>query len=159
MTTKMIMGRLCEYLVKVIVENKSGWEVDNINDEKKNHPRTDLVVRNQKNGEQYEISVKAKQGKEWPAVKGVAKSHEYIIFVSLTPDADPEFFVLTNLQWSALLKSLLPTRKPGGEVIDGAIVWRWKNDGKNKCFRGTAIRKYEIEEYQDKWEVLPGIKA
>ena len=159
MTEKMNLGRLCEYLVKVIVEAKSGWDVGNINDEKKNHPRTDLVVRNRETGEQYEISVKAKQGTKWPAVKGIAKSNEYIVFASLSPDADPEFFVLTNRQWGALLKRLLPTREAGGKIIDGAIVWRWTDDGKNKSFKGTAISKEEIAKYQDNWAVLPGMEG
>lgn len=158
MTEKMNLGRLCEYLVKVIVEAKSGWDVGNINDEKKNHPRTDLVVRNRETGEQYEISVKSKQGKKWPAVKGIAKSNEYIVFASLTRDADPEFFVLNNRQWGALAKRLLPTREAGGEIIDGAIVWRWTTeDGKNRSFKGTAISKEEIVKYQDNWSVLPGM--
>jgi hypothetical protein len=158
LTEKMNLGRLCEYLVKVIVEAKSGWDVCNINDKKKNHLRTDLVVHNRETGEQYEISVKAKQGATWPAVKGIAKSNEYIVFASLAPDADPEFFVLTNRQWGALLRRLLPTREAGGEIIDGAIVWRWIVDGKNKSFKGTAISKEEIAKYQDKWAVLPGIE-
>ena len=62
MTEKMNLGRLCEYLVKVIIEAKSGWDVTNINDKRRNHPRTDLLVRNRETGEKYEISVKAKQG-------------------------------------------------------------------------------------------------
>jgi hypothetical protein len=156
MTEKMNLGRLCEYLVKVIVEAKSGWEVSNINDKRKNHPRTDLVVRNREIGEQYEISVKAKQGAKWPKVKGIAKSNEYIVFASLTSDADPEFFILTNQQWGALLKRLLPTREAGGEIIDGAIAWHWTEDGKKKSFKGTAISREEIAKYQDKWAVLPG---
>lgn len=157
MTDKMNLGRLCEYMVKVIVEAKSGWVVKNINDQRKNHPRTDLLVQNPETDEHYEISVKSKQGAKWPAVKGIAKSNEYIVFASLTPDADPEFFVLTNRQWGTLLKKLLPTREAGGEIIDGAIVWRWTEDGKKKSFKGTAISKEEIAKYQDKWVVLPGM--
>lgn len=156
---KINLGRLCEYLVKVVVESKSGWSVKNINDEKRNHPRTDLIVRNQQTGEQYEISVKAKQGKKWPAVKGIANSNEYIIFVSLTPNSDPEFFILTNRQWGGLLKRLLPTRDPGAEIIGGSIQWSWIEDGKKKSFKGTAISREEISKYRDRWTVLPGIEA
>lgn len=158
LTTKMNLGRLCEYLVKVIVEAKSGWDVENINDARKNHPRTDLIVRNRETGEEYEISVKAKQGKAWPSVKGIAKSNEYIVFASLTHDADPEFFLLNNRQWGALLKKLLPTREAGGEIINGAIVWRWVKDGKNKSFKGTAISREEIVRYKGNWAALPGIE-
>jgi len=159
MTDKVNLGRLCEYLVKVIVEAKSGWVVENINDQNKNHPRTDLVVHNPYTGKKYEISVKAKQGKAWPRVKGIAKSNEYIVFASLSPDADPEFFVLNNRQWSAFLKRILPTRESGAEIVSGSIEWNWEKDGKKKRFRGTAIKKEELSKFRDNWSVIPGIES
>lgn len=157
MTNKMNLGRLCEYLVKVIVEAKSGWSVQNINDQKKNHPRTDLLVRNEKTGEEYEISVKAKQGASWPRVKGIAKSNEYIVFASLSSDNDPEFFILNNRQWSTFLKKILPTRSDGAEIIGGSIEWHWQAGGKEKSFKGTAIKREELMKYKDNWSVLPGV--
>lgn len=154
----MKLGRLCEYLVKVIVEAKSGWDVKNINDQRKNHPRTDLIVHNPETGEEYEISVKSKQGSSWPSVKGIAKSNEYIVFCNLSPDADPEFFILNSRQWTAFLRNILPTRDGGGEIINGSIEWHWEDEGKKKHFKGTAIKKDEIIKYQNKWSVLPGIE-
>ena len=157
MTDKMNLGRLCEYLVKVIVETKSGWYVENINDKDKNHPRTDLLVQNSETNEKYEISVKSKRGNVWPSVKGIDRSNEYIVFASLTHDADPEFFILTNRQWQGLLRRLLPTRYLGGEIIDGAIVWNWEVNGKRKSRKGSAISREELNKYINNWGVLPGV--
>lgn len=159
MTDKMNIGRLCEYLVKVIVEAKTGYSVDNINDEKKNHPCTDLMVRNKEEGEGYEISVKAKQGASWPSVKGISNSNEYIIFVNLLSDSDPEFFILNNEQWAAFLKEILPTRSDGAEIIGGSIEWHWQEDGRNRSFKGTAIKREELLSYKDNWSALPGVAS
>ena len=157
MTTKMNLGRLCEYLTKVIVETKSGWIVENINDQRKNHPRTDLLVKNPETGQTYEISVKAKQGGSWPRVRGIVTIKEYIVFANLLADSDPEFFILSKGQWSSLLKKILPTRDAGAVIIDGSIEWHWKSGGKNRSFKGTAIKRDELLKYKDKWSTLPGI--
>lgn len=158
MTEKINLGRLCEYLVKVVVEAKTGWIVENINDTQMNHPRTDLLVLNPVTGDKYEISVKAKQGNTWPRVRGIAASNEYIVFCSLSPDSDPEFFVLNNDQWGELLKELIQTRSEGAGIINGSIEWHWEEGGKKKHFKGTAIKRDELLQYKDNWSVLPGIK-
>ncbi|WP_448383527.1 hypothetical protein [Desulfosoma sp.] len=154
---KMKLGRYCEDLVKEIVEKKSGWVVENINDSCQNHPVTDLIVRNPETGKEYEISVKSTQTNVWPRVRGITKSNEYLVFVSVTPEADPEFFVLNNRQWLAFLKKILPTRDPGGKIVEGTIVWVWGTKENKKSFRGTQIKKEELKKYRNKWSTLPGV--
>ena len=159
MTKKIIVGRLCEYLVKVILESKTGYAVENLNDEKINNPTTDLRVTNQSNGEKFEVSVKAKDGPTWPAVRGISSKNQYIVFVDLQTKTDPDFYVLNNRQWIAVLKKLLPNRDAGAEIVNGAIEWNWMKDGNPKKRRGSYLKVDDIASYKDAWKVIPGVEA
>lgn len=158
MTRKMSIGRICEYLVQTIVEYKSGYSVANLNDIKTNHPVTDLIVTDSLDELSYEISVKAKEDSSWPRVKGINKKNQYMVFVDLNTDGDPSFYILSNRQWQNVLKKILPNRKEGGEIINGAIEWNWEVDGKKKKHRGSVLKIEDIERYKDNWSVLPGVE-
>lgn len=157
-TTKKKLGRICEYLVQVTIEAKTGYVVKNLNDDQKNHPVTDLKVMNSSNDDVvYKVSIKAKDGDSWPSVRGVQNKDEYIVFVDVKDDNDPEFYILSQKQWSAVLRKILPHRDPGAEIVNGAIEWNWTDKGQQKKRRGSYLKPEDISRYKDNWSVLPGV--
>jgi hypothetical protein len=68
------------------------------------HKRTDLLV-------EFEfgfvrIQVKAKQGREWPAISGIYTDDDFIILVDFS-GADcvqPDFYILNLSDWKSLLE-------------------------------------------------------
>ena len=158
MTGKMAIGKICEYLVQVIIESKTGFTVKNLNDIKTNHPVTDLLATNPNNDESYEVSVKAKLKDTWPSVKGINKKNQFIVFVDLNTIGDPSFYVLSKRQWINVLKRILPNREEGAEIVDGAIEWNWEVDGKKKKHRGSLLKVEDIERYKNNWSILPSAK-
>ena len=132
----------------------------NLNDDKKNHPTTDLIVTNPSDEGSYEVSVKAKDGRDWPSVRGIRSKNQYIVFVDVECDGDPEFYVLNQKQWGTVLSKRLPhcDQSQNASIVDGAIEWNWESsDGKSKRRRGATLTKEQISSYKDKWSVLPGV--
>lgn len=164
MTDKSLLGRLCEFIVTVIVRDKTGWTIENLNDTQINHPVTDLRVVNPLRGEAYEISVKAKIGsenKDWPKVKGISSSGQYIVFVSVDQDRDPRFYILDSTQWNDVLIKIKKVRDPGSKksIKNGALELRWEDRyGKQVIQRGSRLFESDISEYRDAWSTLPGAR-
>lgn len=156
-TKKMTLGRTCEYLLQVIIEGKTGYTVKNLNDVKKNHPVTDLIVMNSSKDVVYEVSVKTKDSPSWPSVRGVQGKNQYMVFVDVKYDDDPEFYILSQRQWGAVLRKILPYRDSGAEIIEGAIEWNWTEKGQPKKRRGSYLMPEEISRYKGNWSVLPGV--
>lgn len=71
--SKSTFGKVCEDFVGELLAIKTGLAVLNLNEIKMNHPTTDLIVVDSSSGIEYEVSVKAKKGNFWPAVRGVSK--------------------------------------------------------------------------------------
>lgn len=157
MATKSTFGKACEALVQEIIKSKTGFSVDNLNEKKVNHAVTDLVVSSPAGDVRYEVSVKAKDGKEWPCVKGIALESQYIVFVDFYDRTYPNFYVLSYHEWNGVLSSILMSRCSGAEVVNGAIEWNWVKDGKKMKRRGSLLRVEEIAEYEEKWPSLPGV--
>ncbi|RRS08698.1 hypothetical protein EAG18_10915 [Pseudoalteromonas sp. J010] len=152
---KSDFGRVCEDFVGELIKSKTQLEVINLNDRKVNHPKTDLAVINLKSGEEYQVSVKAKKGNVWPAVKGIDNDDHFIIFVDIYRLETPAFYVLSNHQWQSVLKNILPEREGGAEIKDGALEWNWEENGKAKKYRGSQLRVEDISDYVNNWSVLP----
>lgn len=159
MRNKVDFGRMCEDLVAKRIRKISGYVVKNLNDERPNHPITDLKVTKPKTKESYEVSVKAKERKSWPAVKGIQNVNQYIIFVDYLNNESPIFYILNYREWNVVLKKILPTRETGAMIVNGALEWNWIKGGKPKKFRGSMLFPEEIKKYRNQWHKLPGIKA
>ena len=130
----------------------------NLNDDQRNHPVTDLKVMNLSNDDvAYKVSIKAKDSDSWPSVRGVQNKNEYMVFVDVKHDNDPEFYILSQKQWGAVLREILPNRDHGAEIVDGAIEWNWTDKGQQKKRRGSKLYPKEISRYKDNWSVLPGV--
>jgi hypothetical protein len=156
-TEKMALGRICEYLVQVIIEEKTGYSVSNLNDAVKNHPATDLCVIDSSKNVIYEVSIKAKNSPSWPSVRGVKNKNQYMVFVDVNHDKDPVFYILNKIQWESVLRTILPKRDAGAEIVDGTIEWNWTDKGQEKKHRGSYIKPEDISRFKDNWSVLPGI--
>jgi len=156
-TKKMVFGRENEDFVQRIIECKTGYAVNNLNDVIKNHPITDLRVSSENVA--YEVSIKAKNSPTWTSVRGVQSTDQYIVFVDVKHD-DRVFYILNQRQWKDVLIKILPDRSkkyPGAEIIDGAIEWNWIVDNQPKKRRGSYLKPEEISLYKDNWSVLPGV--
>lgn len=158
MKDKGDLGRACEDLVAQHITRKTGFAVTNLNDEKNNHPATDLRITGPNDELTYEVSVKAKKTPVWPAVKGISNKRHYMVFVDVRTDEAPQFYVLSNNDWQNVLKKILGKRDPGAEIIKGALEWNWKSEGKQKKYRGSMLRPTDIKKFKNKWSTLPGIR-
>jgi hypothetical protein len=157
-TTKSAFGKACECLVQEIIKAKTGYAVNNLNDKKNNHPYTDLEVINPKGDVIYEVSVKTKDGREWPSVKGIVRKDQYIVFVDFYGRTYPDFYVLSCRQWNNLLKKILPSRGKGAKIVNGSIEWNnCIKSGKETKRKGSLLRPEEIAIYKDKLSSLPGV--
>ena len=96
MTGKINFGRVCEDFVAEIISLKTKFDVENLNDIKQNHPVTDLKITNSEDGSFFEVSVKAKKSRAWPAVKGISHNSQYIIFVDIYSNPSPDFYILNH---------------------------------------------------------------
>lgn len=150
MTNKINFGRVCEDFVAELISLKTGYTVSNLNDIRNNHPITDLKVTNPNDGSSFEISVKAKKGRVWPAVKGICKDNHFMVFIDIFSGVSPLFYILNNQQWQGVLRKIMPNRDEGAEIIKGALEWNWVVDGKPKKFRGSQLFPEDIFEFRDK---------
>lgn len=155
MATKSTFGKACECLVQEIIQSKTGFSVVNLNEERANHATTDLVVSSSKGDVRYEVSVKAKDGKVWPSVRGIGRKGQYIIFVDFYNRTYPDFYVLSYAQWNGVLRKILPYRDKGAEIVNGAIEWNWMKSGKMTKRRGSLLRPEDVAMFKGKWISLP----
>ncbi len=158
MSNKSQFGRTCEDFVAELIAEKTKCNVSNLNDIKNNHPVTDLHVKCEKKGVDYQVSIKAKKSKVWPSVRGIKEEGQYIVFVDIFKIDAPTFYILDHASWQQVLKDILPQRDAGAEIVDGAVEWNWVEDKKSKKFRGSQLFASDIEHYLNNWSVLPGVK-
>ena len=106
------------------------------------------------------VQVKAKQGREWPASKGVFGSGIVLILVDYQNKADaerPDFYVLTPTDWVAVVTTaLIKTGKvaKGDVKLDEEYVPTWK-DG----FVGMSLRPDNVAAYKEAWEKIAAVVA
>ncbi|MEM0235752.1 hypothetical protein [Thermofilum sp.] len=106
------------------------------------NPKTEKEVR---------IEVKAKQGREWPGVRGIVGSQTLLIFVDFENKRDnerPDLYILDEKDWQDFLKKHVISNPKLDQIIEGYIP-RWK-DG----YIGTSVRPHRIIEHKEKWEKL-----
>jgi len=122
--------------------------------------RTDLLVEAENH--MIRVQVKAKQGKVWPAAKGVHGSDIVLVLVDYHKKGNterPDFYVLTPADWvKVLTAALVETGKvANGDVkLSAEYVPTWK-DG----FVGMSLRAEYVAPFKEAWEkiVAPGSSA
>jgi hypothetical protein len=158
MVNKENLGRFCEELVKNEIIKRTKYDVVNLNDIRNNYPVVDLKVTNFKTDVSYDVSVKAKTGDRWPAVKGIRKENQFIVFVDYSENQKAVFYILNYLEWISTLKQIKSKRTKGSKIIDGALEWNWEKDGVSNKFRGSWLFADDINEFKSCWKTLPGCK-
>lgn len=120
-----------------------------------NHKRTDILVETKTHV--LRISVKAKQGGEWPAVNGPVRTDDFIVFVDflnkeLTDALD--FYILNLEDWNQLVtqetlrlqeKGILLTQKEDGTILSP--------DG----FKGINVKVKYILGHKGQWDKITSI--
>src|SRR5258708_23004639 len=69
-----------------------------------NHKQTDILVETKDH--MLRISVKAKQGNEWPSIVGLCRSDDFLVLVDLRGKSDmdrPDFYILDLDDWKQLI--------------------------------------------------------
>jgi len=113
--------------------------------------RTDILVHDPRTEKEVLVEVKAKQGKEWPGIKGIVSEKRLLVFVDFQnkkPDERPDFYVLNAKDWQDFLKSYVVNRSTFGKLIDGYIPVG--KDG----YKGAGVLPEQITQHSEKWEKL-----
>ena len=116
-----------------------------------NRKSTDILVDYDK-GKMLRIQVKAKQKREWPAIKGISRSSDIMILVDYENRKEmvrPDFYILSFKDWRDLLNtSLVKSGKveAGHVSIDNESVPIW-----NEGFKGIAVRPAQISKHLECW--------
>lgn len=68
------------------------------------HKQTDILVETEDH--MLRISVKTKQGSEWPSISGLHRPEDFLVLVDLRGKADtdrPDFYILNLADWKQLI--------------------------------------------------------
>jgi len=113
--------------------------------------RTDILVYNPKTEKEIAIEVKAKQGKEWPGIKGIIGDQKLLIFVDFENKKNtqrPDFYILDAKDWKDFLKAHVLHHPKFYQLLEGYIP-QWKDK-----YKGTSVRPHQIIQHKEKWEKL-----
>ena len=122
-----------------------------------NHKKTDLIVDTGRKF--HRVSVKAKQGEAWARVTGIWQPTDLLVFVDFAGKnlgELPEFYVLNISAWKAVTTTLMQKDKRARLNSENTLVWS-ASDGKKDGWKGSAVRKREIEKYKDRWPNFGGV--
>ena len=118
-----------------------------------NRKKVDLLL----DGEQAiaRVEVKTKQGRVWPAVKGIAPTDglKFLVLVDLhgkEREENPEFYVISRDEWRPFLEHKLQDRiEKGLVVIDDDNVARHIDN-----FLGVSIKEEEVTRFRNRWDKI-----
>jgi hypothetical protein len=114
-----------------------------------NHKRTDILVETDTT--MLRISVKAKQDKEWPSIKGPVRNDDFLVLVDFeNKDLNDklDFYILDQKAWHEVLRGIEVTKKERiSKIENGTIYW---NDG----FIGANIKLGHVIVYKNRWDII-----
>lgn len=120
-----------------------------------NHKSADLLL-DVKDGGMLRVQVKSKQGKQWPACKGVACGKpEVLVLVDFQKKADdqrPDFYILTGEDWKNVIDEADDIKKGWATIRDGIIVY---TDG----WKGLNVNPKMVQRYKEQKEQWDKISA
>lgn len=99
------------------------------------------------------VQVKAKQGNEWPGVRGVC-GNDILVLVDFQKKRDverPDFYILTATDWAELVKVNINEKDiASGKVsISETNVPTWNNQGP---YVGMSVWASTVAKYRDAWD-------
>jgi hypothetical protein len=83
-----------------------------------NHKRTDILVETETR--MIRVSVKAKQGNEWPSISGPVRDDDFLVFVDFASKAagdNLDFFILSKDDGSEVVKQEVLNQKNKGKEL------------------------------------------
>jgi hypothetical protein len=105
------------------------------------------------------VEVKAKQGRDWPNLKGICGKDVFLVLVDYCGrDAiqRPRFFVLSVKDWTDIIQKARnsylikhPDRKI--EIEDNCLVLLDEKNANGKPYRGHSVILSEVESHEDAW--------
>jgi len=114
--------------------------------------RTDILVYNPENGKMIRVEVKAKQGKEWPGIKGINDNVSLLVFVDFENKKDderPDFYIMNAEDWKDFIqKYVIIYNDKFDKLIDGYIP-QWK-DG----YKGAGVCPHQIVQHKERWDKM-----
>jgi len=111
--------------------------------------RTDILVYNPDSGKELRIEVKAKQGKEWPGIRGINDNQSLLIFVDFENKKDnerPDFYILNAQDWRDFLNNFVINAPKFKQLKDNYIP-QW-TDG----YEGAVVRPNQIVQHKERWD-------
>ena len=113
-----------------------------------NHKQTDILVETETH--MLRISVKTKQGNEWPSISGLYRSDDYLVLVDLKGKADtdrPDFYILNLDDWQQLV---LEARQHTPAISVDELNRVTYPDG----WRGSNLTPKKVLAAQDQWHKI-----
>ena len=112
------------------------------------HKSTDILVETECT--MLRIQVKAKRGREWPAISGLYRNDDFLVFVDFQKKEvgqRPDFYILDKDDWLELVQA------EKRRVPDATVDERNRVTGPDG-WRGLNIRPSSIEHCRDSWEKI-----
>ncbi len=123
-----------------------------------NWKRTDLLVESHRR--LLRVQVKAKQGRDWPGIRGIHGDDIVLVFVDYQHKSlmdRPDFYILNADDWKrAVKKEMIDAGLvQRGEVsLDDEYVPTWKNG-----FVGWSVPASNLIPFKEAWERFPSSGA
>lgn len=121
--------------------------------------RTDLLIETEHS--MLRVQVKAKQGKQWPNIKGIFGEDIMMVMVDYEGKSDnerPDFYIMTARDWLDYLdvrKKELKKRGRSFEIDDwNCPIWVDQINSAEKPYKGCGIEPRYIRQHKEKWEKI-----
>ena len=118
-----------------------------------NLKRTDLLVLAE-DGNVVRVEVKAKQGRDWPACKGVNGEHSVLVLVDFQnkrPFVRPDFYILNSKNWRSLIKKKKESFGKKMKINEDNIPIFPKQSG-GTPYKGVSVYVEDVSKFKDKWD-------
>ena len=111
------------------------------------HKKTDLLIESDTSFAR--IQVKAKQGREWPAIRGISSRYDFLVLVDLAGAKllSPEYFILDVNDWRGLVEE--ESRRKPETQIDEYLTIRYP-DG----WIGLNVKPSMVTQFVDCWDKI-----
>lgn len=123
-----------------------------------NHKRTDILIETEL--KMVRVQVKAKQGNVWPAVSGLHREEDFLVFVDFagrSADEPLDFYIINFEEWKKLVKEQCLKLKEKYPDIYIDDEYRLVNpnvaEGK-KPYIGFGIAPSRLAEFKGRWEKI-----
>ncbi|MCX8205440.1 MAG: hypothetical protein N3H31_07320 [Candidatus Nezhaarchaeota archaeon] len=110
----------------------------------------DVTAYSEKERKAVWIEVRAKAGREWPAVEGVRDPSTVLVLVDFygkKAGERPDFYILSQRDWEEYLDKFVKENPRLDRIENSCPVWR---DG----YRGAVVKAEQVPWCREKWERL-----